>query len=51
MRDTVLKAMTMTEGARRVATGYAATGGAVHGACLIEERLLTSVRHTPRHSA
>jgi MGT family glycosyltransferase len=51
MRDKVLKAMTMTEGARRVATGYAATGGAVHGACLIEDRLLTSARHTPRRSA
>jgi MGT family glycosyltransferase len=42
MRDKVLKAMTMTEGARRVAAGYVATGGAAHGACLIEERLLTS---------
>jgi MGT family glycosyltransferase len=51
MRDKVLKAMTMTEGARRVATGYAATGGAVHGACLIEQRLLTSAQSTPRRSA
>jgi UDP:flavonoid glycosyltransferase YjiC (YdhE family) len=51
MRDKVLKAMTMTEGARRVATGYAATGGAVHGASLIEERLLTSAQPTTRRSA
>jgi MGT family glycosyltransferase len=42
MRDKVHQAMTMTEGARRVAAGYVATGGAVHGARLIEERLLTS---------
>jgi MGT family glycosyltransferase len=51
MRDKVLQAMTMTEGARRVAAGYVATGGAVHGACLIEERLLASARRIPRRSA
>jgi MGT family glycosyltransferase len=48
MRNKVLQAMTMTEGARRVAAGYAAPGGAAHGACLIEERLLAPVRPTPR---
>ena len=51
MRDEVLKAMTMTEGARRVAAGYVASGGAARGASLIEERLLISARHTPRRSA
>jgi MGT family glycosyltransferase len=51
MRDAVRKAMTMTEGARRVATGYVATGGAVHGACLIEQRLLTSPQSASRRSA
>jgi MGT family glycosyltransferase len=42
MRDNVLKAMSMTDGARRVADGYAATGGAARGADLIEQRLLTA---------
>jgi hypothetical protein len=51
MRDQVLKAMTMTKGARRIADGYAATGGAVRGASLIEERLLPSVQHIPGRSA
>jgi MGT family glycosyltransferase len=36
----VRKAMTMTEGARRVAAGFAATGGVSRGADLIEQRLL-----------
>jgi MGT family glycosyltransferase len=40
LRDKVLEAMTMTDGARRVADGYAATGGAAHGADMIEQRLL-----------
>ena len=40
LREKVLQAMTMTAGARRVAAGYAATGGAAHGADLIEQRLL-----------
>jgi MGT family glycosyltransferase len=40
LRDKVRKTMTMTDGARRVAAGYAATGGAGHGADMIEQRLL-----------
>lgn len=40
LRAAVDGAMTMTEGARRVADGFAATGGVVHGADLIEQRLL-----------
>jgi non-ribosomal peptide synthetase component E (peptide arylation enzyme) len=40
LRDKVLQAMTMCDGARRVAAGYVATGGAAHGADLIEQRLL-----------
>jgi MGT family glycosyltransferase len=44
MRDKILQAMTMTDGARRVAAGYAATGGAAHGADLIERRLLASTK-------
>jgi MGT family glycosyltransferase len=51
MRDKIRTAMTMTEGARRVAAGYAATGGAVHGARLIEDRLLTSPPRGSRRSA
>jgi MGT family glycosyltransferase len=46
MRDRILKAMTMTAGARRVAAGYAATGGAARGADLIEQRLLISTQET-----
>ncbi|WP_123025714.1 nucleotide disphospho-sugar-binding domain-containing protein [Mycolicibacterium stellerae] len=42
LRDKVIQAMAMTEGARRVAAGYVATGGAAHGADLIEQRLLAS---------
>ena len=34
--------MTMTEGARRVAAGFAATGGVARGADLIEQRILGS---------
>ena len=41
LRKKVLEAMAMGEGARRVAAGYAATGGAAHGADLIEQRLIT----------
>jgi MGT family glycosyltransferase len=44
LRDKVRHAMTMTDGARRVAAGYAATGGTAHGANLIEQRLLTHPR-------
>ena len=36
----VREAMTMTEGARRVAAGFAATGGVARGADLIEQRIL-----------
>jgi MGT family glycosyltransferase len=36
----VRQAMTMTEGARRVAAGFAATGGVAHGADLVEQRVL-----------
>jgi MGT family glycosyltransferase len=36
----VLEAMTMTNGARRVAEGFAATGGSVRGADLFEQRVL-----------
>jgi len=36
----VQQAMTMTEGARRVAAGFAATGGVARGAELIEQRVL-----------
>ena len=34
--------MAMRDGARRIAPGYAATGGAARGTDLIEQRLLTS---------
>ncbi len=40
LRDAVTAAMTMTDGARRVAAGFAATGGVARGAELIEQRLL-----------
>ena len=46
MRDKVLKAMAMTDGARRVAAGYAATGGAARGADVIEQRLHKSTQET-----
>jgi MGT family glycosyltransferase len=36
----VLQAMSMTEGAQRVADGYRSTGGTSHGADVIERRLL-----------
>ena len=36
----VKEAMTMTDGAQRVAAGFAATGGVARGADLIEQRLL-----------
>jgi len=44
LRDQVRQAITMTDGARRVAAGYCATGGTAHGADLIEQRLLTHRR-------
>ena len=37
----VRQAMTMTDGARRVAAGFAATGGVARGADLIEQRVLS----------
>jgi MGT family glycosyltransferase len=37
----VRQAMTMTDGARRVAAGFEATGGVARGADLIEQRVLT----------
>jgi UDP:flavonoid glycosyltransferase YjiC (YdhE family) len=40
LRESVREAMTMVEGAHRVAAGFAATGGVVRGADLIEERIL-----------
>ncbi|WP_433275011.1 nucleotide disphospho-sugar-binding domain-containing protein [Pseudonocardia xinjiangensis] len=46
LRNKVRQAMAMTGGARRVATGYAATGGAAHGADMIEQRLLGQPRPT-----
>ncbi|HKI41721.1 MAG: glycosyltransferase [Mycobacterium sp.] len=42
LRAEVRKAMTMADGARRVAAGFAATGGVAHGADLIEQRVLGS---------
>lgn len=40
----VREAMTMTDGAGRVAAGFAATGGVARGADLIEQRVLKSSR-------
>ncbi|HVQ99273.1 MAG TPA: glycosyltransferase [Mycobacterium sp.] len=40
LRESVRKAMTMAEGAWRVAGGFAATGGVARGADLIEELIL-----------
>jgi UDP:flavonoid glycosyltransferase YjiC (YdhE family) len=40
LRTKVREAMTMTEGANRVAAGFKATGGTAHGADLFEQRLL-----------
>lgn len=42
LRAKVRAAMTMTDGARRVAAGFAATGGVRRGAELIEQRVLGS---------
>jgi MGT family glycosyltransferase len=47
LRAEVLRAMTMSEGARRVAKGYAATGGVAHGADLIEQRLIGHLNNRP----
>jgi MGT family glycosyltransferase len=40
LRAKVREAMTMTEGAKRVAAGFAATGGVARGADLFEQRVL-----------
>jgi UDP:flavonoid glycosyltransferase YjiC (YdhE family) len=40
LRTKVREAMTMTDGARRVAAGFAATGGVARGADLFEQRVL-----------
>jgi hypothetical protein len=40
LKSKVLQAMSMTAGAHRVAVGFQATGGAPHGADVIERRLL-----------
>jgi UDP:flavonoid glycosyltransferase YjiC (YdhE family) len=42
LRVKVREAMTMTDGARRVAEGFAATGGVARGADLFEQRVLGS---------
>ena len=42
LRTAVAQAVHRTDGARRVAAGYAAAGGAVAGADAIEARLLDS---------
>lgn len=49
LRSKVRKAMTMVDGARRVAAGLAATGGVAHGADLIEQRLLGCAAERPVH--
>jgi len=43
LRAAVLEAATRVDGARRVAAGFAATGGVGRGADLIEQRLLSGV--------
>jgi MGT family glycosyltransferase len=45
LRANVRDAMTMTDGARRVAAGFASTGGPVRGAELIEQRVLGRNSH------
>ena len=40
LRAKVREAMTMTDGAKRVAAGFAATGGVARGADLFEQRVL-----------
>lgn len=44
LRARVLTAMTMTDGARRVAEGFATSGGVARGADLVEQRLLAGRR-------
>jgi UDP:flavonoid glycosyltransferase YjiC (YdhE family) len=40
LRAKVQEAMTMTDGAKRVAAGFEATGGVARGADLFEERVM-----------
>jgi UDP:flavonoid glycosyltransferase YjiC (YdhE family) len=40
LRTKVREAMTMTDGAKRVAEGFASTGGVARGADLFEQRVL-----------
>ncbi|OBH12652.1 glycosyltransferase [Mycobacterium sp. E1747] len=47
LRAKVRAAMTMADGARRVAAGFAATGGVRRGAELIEQRVLGSAARRP----
>lgn len=49
LRAKVREAMTMADGAQRVAAGLAATGGVAHGADLIEQRLLGCAAERPVH--
>ncbi|MGD1281818.1 glycosyltransferase [Mycobacterium seoulense] len=47
LRAKVRAAMTMADGARRVAAGFAATGGVQRGADLVEQRVLGSAARRP----
>lgn len=49
LKAKVRQAMTMADGARRVAAGFAATGGVARGADLIEQRLLGRTVERPVH--
>ncbi|MEB4208883.1 glycosyltransferase [Mycobacterium sp. 94-17] len=49
LRARVRDAMTMVDGAHRVAAGFAATGGVARGAELIEQRLLGCAAGRPVH--
>ena len=48
LRTKVQETITMTAGARRVAAGFAATGGTARGADLFEQRVLGLVAGSPR---
>ena len=47
LREAVRAAMSMSDGARRVAAGFAATGGVARGADVIETQLSGSAPRTP----
>jgi MGT family glycosyltransferase len=49
LKAKVCKAMTMVDGAHRVAAGFTATGGVARGADLIEQRLLGGAAERPLH--